>query len=419
MRGRPIVYDLEQIRSFDFLSGFKDFMKSEGDLAEFLFGPTDTILSGFSAAAMPVPSMYIQLAAGRILQWAPSDTADYGAVPSDSESIYQLGYYPAQTLQLTKGQLAAGQSQWVLIRGRFIQTDAIRDNDPDGGIPPFFNSANPLNPLQGQNGNGQNMPTVRQGLVEISTLYGTPATTGSEVPPSAGGGYVPLYLIDLTFGATPVGNGDILVAGDNAYPGYTPAPFWKGVRAQHHKGIEFGQAPKIDVTQEITGIVPMANLPATSLYGLLPTLRQCTGNPNGQLAGGVGDIAFQTDAGVFWNCVTLGDATHAVWTPGGPIGVTVINAFPATITASGGINALQIGAADGTVNLNPASTNRILEFVRNDNSDFNALLTCANSDKIYKDGQQYSSVALLPGQSCRLASIPNNATPTQSTWLWM
>jgi hypothetical protein len=409
VRGRPIIYDLEQVRSFDFLEGFRDFMKSEGDLAQFLFGPTDTILSGFSAAAKPVPNMRIDLEAGRILKWDQVDADPYGAVAANTDYMYQLGYYPAQELLLSKAQLAAGQSQWVLIRCRFVHVDEIREGDPDGGVHPFYNSSDPRNPLQGINNDGQPLPSVRKGIAEISPLYGTPAATGSETPLPAGAGYVPLYLINLTFGSAPIGNGDILVAGNAAYPGYTPAPIWKGVRAQHHKGIEFGQAPQIDVTQEITGIVPLPNLPGTNTTGLLVCFRSGHGDPNGTVAGNQGDEYLDLDGDSVWVCKTTGSSTTAVWINNNPNSIELVTVFPKTITKSAGTFALKLSTANGVVNL-PASGR--LKFKSYHNVGYQAILTPAGTDKIWLKDELLNNLPMTRGEAYELEYLPG-----EGVWL--
>gem|GEM_PF-4100484 len=353
---RSIIYSQEQIRSFDFLEGMRDCMKSEGNLAQSLFGPSDTILTRFSAAAKSIPNMTFDLASGSILEWAPVDADPYGAAAADASYCYQLGFAEAQEIVLTTAQLSSGQSQWVLIRARFKQVDAVRPGDPTSGVQPFYNSADPRNPLQGINNNGGILPSVRKGSVEISTVYGTPATTGAQVAPSPGGGFVPLYLVLLTFGQTTITNGQILEA-PAGIGGYPPAPIWRGVRAQHHKGAAYGQAPQIDVTTEITGIVPLSHLPATSLYGLLPTLRSGVGTPVAVLAGGAGDLFFQSDASILWVCVTTGGAGVAVWQPIGLVGgCVVVSSFPISPVVGGTIYLCNTASGAGTCTLGTAAS---------------------------------------------------------------
>lgn len=326
---RPIIYSQEQGRSFDFLSSFKDYLKGGARLAQAIFGPTDTFVYGFGAAQKPVPNLSFTLGAGQIFQWAPIDSSPYGALSADTENVYQQGYAAQQDVTLSTAQLNAGQSQWVLIRARFKEQDDIRPGDPTGGVLPYYNSSNPLLPLQGVNGNGGIQNTVRKGLAEINVVYGPPAATGSETAPLPGAGYVGLYLINLTFGQTAITNGQILAA-PAGIPGYPVAPFWAGIRAQHHKGTAFGQAPQIDLTQEVQGVLPLANCPASSTNGVLPTIRSGASVPT-SLVGSVNDLYWQTGANVLWRCTVTGNP--GTWMPNS-IGLSIVEqtSFPLNLT---------------------------------------------------------------------------------------
>ena len=109
----------------------------------------------------------------------------------------------------------------------------MRPGDPTGGRAYYYNTDNPSQPFQGPGGDGEVQDTERLAYIEINVVYGSPATTGLEVPPNATAGFIPLYLIDLTFGQSTIIQGDILTSGPSVGTGvpnnYPYAPFIAGL----------------------------------------------------------------------------------------------------------------------------------------------------------------------------------------------
>lgn len=247
---------MEQMRDFDFVQGFHDVLYALGGLASDInSGLPTTVVGGLVATQTVAPSLSINIASGRIYQFAPSDAVATGSIAQDLNIIVQQGYNPGQTITLTAP--SAGQSQWNVVQAQFSQVDAVRDNDPNGGIVPFYNAANPTQPTL------NSINTVRKGLCVLQVITGSAATTGSEVPPTPTGGWVPLYMIDLAGGQTQITNSQIKVAGPSVGTGvsssYVSAPFLAGLLASHHGG-SAGQAPKIKLASEVQGILPYANM---------------------------------------------------------------------------------------------------------------------------------------------------------------
>jgi hypothetical protein len=279
---RSIVYDTEQIDPFDVLWQTKDTLVALSALELDLTGQTTTVVTGFAATATSPTSLLINLSSGRIYQQSALDANNYGALPSDASIVQQQGFAAAQSLTLSTSGLTSGQSRWALIQAVFSQQDVVRTGDPTGGVLNYFDTANPSQWFQGPNGDGQSQPTERQATVSISVVYGTAATTGSEVPPNPSSGNVPLYLIDLAYGQTAITQGDILVAGPsvgtNVPNNYPYAPFLAGLLNSHHNGTP-GQAPKINLATEVQGQLPTANqasangrpITATSTQTILST----------------------------------------------------------------------------------------------------------------------------------------------------
>lgn len=320
---RSIVYDEEQIDPFDVLWQNKDVLAALGGLMTSLAGQNTTVVSGFAPTQTSPASLSINLGAGLIFQQSPIDPTQYGALPLDTSVVQQQGYAGAQSITLSTTGLSSGQSMWALVQAQFSQVDVVRPGDPTGGVLNYINPDNPTEVFQGPNGDGQSQPTLRQATVAIQIIYGTPASTGSEVPPNPTNGWVPLYLIDLAFNQTTITTGQILVAGPsvgaNVPSNYTQAPFLAGLLNQHHKGIA-GQAPQIDLTAEVKNLLPLANSTASNTSGGgLPVMKLHAGNPNGNVAGnasvnGASDFCYDVTNLVLYVCTTTGNAASAVWT---------------------------------------------------------------------------------------------------------
>jgi len=315
---RSIIYTQEQPRTFDILNGWRDALIAAGYLQQDLAGNTTTVVTGFAATPSSPASLVLNLTAGRIYELSAADATQYGSLPNDTDLIMQQGLAAAQTVTLTTAALSAGQSQWALIEVSFGQVDVIRANDPTGGVLYYWNSANPTVPFQGPNGDGQTQPTEREGVASIQVIYGSPVTTGSEVPPTPSIGYVPLYLIDLAFGQTSVTSGQIIVAGPavgaNVPGNYPYAPFLAGLLSSHH-GAKPGQAPQIKMAE-------LANVSSSATGSGLASMYSYAGNPNGHVAGvaavaGVSpaDLCIDVANNLLYFCSTTGNAAAAVWNP--------------------------------------------------------------------------------------------------------
>ena len=209
---RTIFWDQNQSRTFDYVEGDHDVLYALAYAMQDLLGSTSTVVSGFAATATSPATLSFTLAAGRIYQLADADATAIGAIPQDTTQIFQQGATASQTITLTPPG-TAGQSQWNLVEAQFSQVDSIRPNDPNGGLLYFYNSANPSQPFQGPNNDGQTTNTLRSGVVVVQVVQGSPAATGSEVPPNPTSGWVPLYLVDLSNGQTQITQGEILAAG--------------------------------------------------------------------------------------------------------------------------------------------------------------------------------------------------------------
>ena len=332
---RPLIYTAELIRDYDAGSGWRDGLEGLAQACADVLGQTDALVTGLSAGPQSPASMSINISPGAMYQFIQVDPTAAGSLPASSDvEFVQATLDAVEALVLSTSGLASGQSRWALIEAQVQFIDSIREGDPDGGVLGFENAGNPLGPpLEGPGGSGQTLPTVRAGTVVVQVKYGTPATTGSEVPPDPDSGWTGLYLIDLAFGQTTIILGDILVAGPSVGTGvpgdYPAAPFLQGLLNSHHGGVP-GQAPQIKLGSEVQGTLGLANLPASSsASGVLPVLRSGAGAPSGSVAGNTNDLYFDTTEQNLYLCTAGGTALSATW-------VSVVTVAGATPTGSAG-----------------------------------------------------------------------------------
>lgn len=349
---RPIVYPQEQVRSFDTIEAPKDILKATGQQVADVLGQTITVAAGLGASQASPASLTVNIGPGSIYQQSALDPTAAGAIPVDGGTYFLQGVsWSTQTVALSTSQLAVGQSQWVLVQATFAFSDIIRAGDPSGGVLPFYNSANPSQPLNGQGNSGATLPTERAATLTLSLVYGAPATTGSQVPPSASANNVGLYLILLTYGQTTITTAQILKAGPSVGTGvpsnYPYAPFLAGLLNAHHSGNP-GQAPQIDLTKEVKNVLPLANLPASDSVGVLPTVRSGAGAPT--ISGQLFDLYLDTGS------LVLYQYGGAAWTSVGPYSLTALtgltnaNVTLSAIEASAGVITL-VGALTADIDV--------------------------------------------------------------------
>jgi hypothetical protein len=230
---RPILYDQASARDYDMLHALRDASYAISQLTGDLLGSTSTIVSNPAAAPTGPASLSINLGAFDIYQLADVDAAAYGSLDADTRQTMQQGFAAAQQVTLSTAGLSAGQSRWALIEVTYSQIDSIPADDPNSGVLPYLNVNDPFGPpWAGPSNSGATQNTLRSGVASVKVVYGNIAATGSEVPPNPDTGYVPLYLIDLSFGQTAITSGQIIPSGPSVGTGvpsnYPAAPIFTG-----------------------------------------------------------------------------------------------------------------------------------------------------------------------------------------------
>lgn len=409
---RPPFYSGQIWRSFDVGNIGKDAMKGIARACQALLGNANTVVSDFSASQSTIADMNVHLTEGQIYALAQVDATTLGSLAAESTLVVQQGYAAAQAVLLSVSGLGAGQDKWALIQCEFEQADDIRDGDPTDGVIAFFDSSNPTVPLQGPDGLGGTLNTVRLGKANVDVIYGTAATAGTAVPPSATTGWAPMYLVLLHDVTTTISNGDILLAGPAAYAGYPDAPFLAGLTESHHSGTA-GQAPKIKLNAEVQGILGLANLPASDTVGVLPTLRDGTTNPNGTVAGQIHDFYFQSNANTLFICTASGSSSTAVWVNFGGFPQPVLQAvsFPYTAASQNAVFRVTM-TVNGVFELPDASQPGDIVISRVDVTDAILTLTPLTGQAIGNNAVN-ATVPLLGGNNIRLI-----ADTSTSTWIY-
>jgi hypothetical protein len=200
---RPIVYTQEQGRSTDFLFASRATMIGLGKLAKAMLG-ANTIIEGLAVAPTAPASLAVQVGSGQIYSFQPVDASAYGILPADtSDSIVKQGLLMQATTLNTPAPATSGYSINYLIEA------AYQDSDTNSVVLPYFNSANPSQPLIGQNNSGAAQATQRQGLCVVQVKAGAAATTGSQTTPAVDVGYTALAVVTVAYGQSSVTSSNI------------------------------------------------------------------------------------------------------------------------------------------------------------------------------------------------------------------
>ena len=200
---RSIAYTQEQGRSTDFLFAQRASMIGLGQLAQAMLG-SRTLVFGLGVTPTTPASLSVDVAAGQIYSVQPVDATAYGVLAADTtDQIVKQGIaLQAQTLALTAPS-TAGYSINYLIEATY------EDQDTNPAVLPYFNSANPSQPLSGQNNSGAAQATQRQGVLVLTLKAGAAAPTGSQTTPAPDSGYVGVAVVTVANGQTQITGANI------------------------------------------------------------------------------------------------------------------------------------------------------------------------------------------------------------------
>jgi hypothetical protein len=200
---RTITYPGALPKSADFLNAQRNTMISDGAILQAVFG-TSAVASGFTCAPLAVPGMGVQVSAGALTQYTTVDATAYGELAADlTEFTLKQGINLDPTTLTMAAPTSAGQSIAYLIEAAFAEVD---------GTPvvlPYVNAANPSQPYAGPTNSGVAQNTTRDETVTLMVKAGAAAATGSQTPPAADAGYVPLFVVTVAYGQTAITTSNI------------------------------------------------------------------------------------------------------------------------------------------------------------------------------------------------------------------
>jgi hypothetical protein len=183
----------------------KDVLYALGFLADAVIGDGPAV-SGLVCAPTAPPSLNVTIGAGSIYATEPVDSTAYGALGTDTNNIVKQGLLESPATLAISPPTTSGYSQVYLVEV------AYNDADTDPITLPYYNAANPSQPLNGPNNSGTQQPTVRVGECVIALKAGAAAPTGTQVPPAVDAGYSALYTIVVTNGQTTITSSSISVS---------------------------------------------------------------------------------------------------------------------------------------------------------------------------------------------------------------
>ena len=212
---RIIVYPGGIPLDTDILSTNRNAMIALGYLAQMVLG-SNPVVDGLTCTPTVPPSMSVSVGPGSIAQLSVVDTSPYGSLPADLvDPLVKLGINSGVMLFNVQAPTTPGQSVAYLIEATFQETDTSPITLP------YYNAANPAQPYSGPGNSGQPQATRRSQVVQLQLKIGTPAASGSQVPPAPDTGCVPLYVLTVSYGQSFIDQSGISVAFNS------PALFWK------------------------------------------------------------------------------------------------------------------------------------------------------------------------------------------------
>ena len=214
---RQIEYAGQILTDAELLTIQRDSLIGLGWLAQTVLG-TGTNVVGLACNPTSPASMSVQIGTGAIYALENLDNNAYGSLAADTTSAHQIvkqGLLLAPQTFTCAAPSTAGQSIIYLIEA------AYEDYDTNSQVLQFFDSANPSVALTGPGGTGTAQNTTRQGLCSVQIKAGVAATTGAQTAPAADSGYVGLYAVTVSYGATTVTSGNIAALSTAPFIAYT------------------------------------------------------------------------------------------------------------------------------------------------------------------------------------------------------
>lgn len=190
----------------DILATNRNAMIALGYLAQMVLGG-NPVVDGLSCKPTVPASMSVSVAPGSIAQLSTVDTSAYGSLSVDTtDPLVKMGINQTAMLFTLQAPATPGQTAAYLLEATFQEADT------NPVTLPYYNAANPAQPYSGPGNSGQPQATRRAQTVQLQLKAGAPAVTGSQVTPATDTGWVPLYVITVSYGQATVDQSSIAVA---------------------------------------------------------------------------------------------------------------------------------------------------------------------------------------------------------------
>ncbi len=212
---RIIVYPGGIPLDTDILATNQNTMIALGYLAQMVLG-TNPVVDGLVCTRTVPPSMAVTVSPGSITQLSVVDVTAYGTLPANTTSpLIKMGISLAGGVFSLQPPATPGQTIAYLLEA------TLQEADVNPLTLPYYNAANPSQPYSGPTNSGQAQATRRVQQVQLQMKAGTPAATGTQIPPGADSGWMALYVVSVGYGQTTIDSTSISVAPTS------PALSWK------------------------------------------------------------------------------------------------------------------------------------------------------------------------------------------------
>lgn len=195
---RNIYYPGQVPLSAQFLLSERDKMVAVARFAETVMGSL-SVAAGLGCIPTIPTSLSVQVGAGELLTMAALDAIPFGALASDTAHvILKQGFNLDPTTLTLVPPTTNGHAISYLVQVGLSETDG------DNVTLPYVNAANPSVPFTGPNNAGTSQPTRRRARLVIQAKPGISAVAGSQVPPPADVGFVPIHVVTVAQGQTSI-----------------------------------------------------------------------------------------------------------------------------------------------------------------------------------------------------------------------
>ena len=200
---RQLIYPGQILPDTTLLQMSKDAMLGLAKLSAALFGG-NTLINGFAVAPSNPASLQVVAAPGEIYSWQNLDNNPFGSLAADSLHPVMKQGLSLDAVPLTLSAPSAyGQSVNYLIQIGFQEQDA------NAAVLPYFNIANPQQPLSGQSNNNLPQNTARKAVALVQAKAGIAAASGSQTTPAPDAGFVGAYVVTVNYGQSQITSGNI------------------------------------------------------------------------------------------------------------------------------------------------------------------------------------------------------------------